>query len=81
MPNSNPQFSGKCYSGDIDVNQRITIGGPDEPYVYGPLYTNAQMMPGMAQGIPNRELQQSQNYMEPRPVKEGNRALSFATTS
>ena len=81
VPNSNPQFSGKCYSGDIDVNQRITIGGPDEPYVYGPLYTNAQMMPGMAQGIPNRELQQSQNYMEPRPVKEGNRALSFATTS
>jgi len=78
--NSDPQFSGKCYSGDLDVNQRITLGGPDEPYVYGPLYTNTQMASGMAQGIPNRELQQTQNYMEPMPVKEGNRALSFATT-
>jgi hypothetical protein len=80
VSNSNPQFSGKCYSGDIDLNQRITIGGPDEPYVYGPLYTNTQMMPGMAQGIHNRELQQSQDSVSPRPVQEGNRALSFATT-
>ena len=80
VPNSQPQFSGKCYSGDIDLNQRITIGGPDEPYVYGPLHTQAEMYPGMAQGIPNRSLQMTQDYMNPKPISEGNRALSFATT-
>ncbi len=81
VPNDNPQFTGRCYSGDIDLNQRITLGGPDEPYVYGSLCNEeTRMLPGMAQGIPNQPLQRSQNDRNPRVVAEGNRALSFATT-
>lgn len=39
IPNQNPTFSGRSYSGSFkDINgKKITIGGPNEPKVYGSL--------------------------------------------
>ena len=79
--NSEPIFSGHCYSGLPNLDQRITIGGPDEPSVYGPLERKVEIPSGMAQGIQNPVLQRSQDSNNPRPVSEGNKALNFATNT
>ena len=81
VANDKPVFTGKCYSGDPNLNQQITLGGPDEPYVYGSLGKGEVLLPGMAQGIYNQKLQSSQDSIKPEPVCEGNRALNFATNT
>jgi hypothetical protein len=77
--NDNPvgeAYAGKCYSGDF-TGGRISLGGPGEPSVYGPTFSMETLYPNMAQGIPNRALQASQAYQNPKPVEVPNPALSF----
>lgn len=80
-PNSVPEFTGKCYSGTPGFGwgsggsptdkQKISLGGKDEPDVaFGNLYQNVNIPEGMAQGTGCANGQ----------LKEGNRALSFATS-
>jgi hypothetical protein len=86
-----PSFSGKCYSGDVnfgwdskgiaDQQNRITIGGKDEPGDYGNLYSSVNIPSGMAQGINNPRLQTRQSGLKTADTCEGNRALNFATNT
>ena len=61
-------------------NEKITLGGKNEPSVYGNLYSVAQLLPGMAEGIEDKKLQKSQNNINPEGVCEPNKALKFANT-
>ena len=89
--NSKPTFTGKAYSGDIDFTwgekgkannaEKVTLGGKDEPGVYGNLYNSVPFYQGMAQGIQNQGLQNQQEKLNPPSVCEGNKALDFATTA
>jgi hypothetical protein len=88
-PNNNPSFTGKTYSGPLNLEQKITIGGKNEPNVYGNLTnTSSADVPyyaGMAQGINNPQLQSKQNSIQNEmgqiPVCDGNKALNFATNT
>jgi len=89
--NNKPTFSGKAYSGDVNYNwnnqgksnntNRITLGGQDEPQVYGNLYNQIQMPSGMAQGINNTRLQSRQGELNNPAICEGNPQLNFATNT
>ena len=87
--NTQPKFSGKSYSGDVNYSwnsqgisnekDTITLGGQNEPKVYGNLYNSVHMNSGMAQGINNVRLQQQQSNLNNPNICEGNPQLNFAT--
>lgn len=89
--NSQPTFTGKAYSGNVNFGwdkqgqaknaEKITLGGQNEPGVYGNLYSSVPFSQGMAQGIQNTSLQNQQENMRPPNVCEGNPALDFATNT
>ena len=80
-PTTKPIFTGKCYSGNPDLDKKITLGGKDEPNVYGSLQKQINIPQGMAQGIPNQQLQKNQNNNANETLCQGNRALNFATNT
>jgi hypothetical protein len=88
--NKHPTISGKSYGdssphtwnsqGVSKQNSRISLGGGNEPSVYGNLYNSVHIEPGVAQGISNNRLQKQQDDINSNSdVCEGNPQLSFAT--
>ena len=90
--NTDPRIVGKSYSNQTDYgwNEKgiatsngqkdtITLGGQNEPKVYGNLYNSVNIPSGMAQGINNQRLQSQQSKMDNPNVCQGNPQLSFAT--
>ena len=90
--NTDPRIVGKSYSNQTDYGWNaqgiatnndqigtITLGGQNEPKVYGNLYNSVNIPSGMAQGINNQRLQSQQSKMDNPNVCQGNPQLSFAT--
>ena len=75
--NTDPIFMGKAYGDMTDktLNHKITLGGPNEPNVYGALTNNYTMESQMVQGVQNPQYKSTGVNTT---VCEGNKALDFS---